>query len=58
MTIKTPQFNDPVEQVHQVIYNMIVTKDLDKTVLEYIYIGKYPNIYSMGDKGILSLHYK
>ena len=34
---KTPQSNAPVERMNQVIYNMLVTKDLDKKVFEYIY---------------------
>ena len=28
--VKNPQDNAPVEQVHQVILNMLVTKDIDK----------------------------
>ena len=36
MEIKKTQFNAPVEQVHQVILNMIVTKDLDNKVFDYI----------------------
>ena len=36
MTIKTPQANFPVEQVHQVILNMPVTKDLSIKVFDYI----------------------
>ena len=35
-SVKNPQANAPVEQVHQVILNMIVTKYLDKKVLNYI----------------------
>ena len=31
-----PQANAPVEQVHQVILNMLVTKDLDNKVFGYI----------------------
>ena len=34
---KNPQDNAPVEQVHQVILNMLVTKDTDKKVFDYIY---------------------
>ena len=35
--VKNPQDNAPVERVHQVILNMLVTKDLDKKVYDYIY---------------------
>ena len=28
--VKNPQDNAPVEQVHQLILNMLVTKDIDK----------------------------
>ena len=31
--VKNPQANSPVERAHQVILNMIVTKDLDKKYL-------------------------
>ena len=34
--VKKPQANAPVERVHQVIVNMIVTKDLDNKVFDYI----------------------
>ena len=34
---KEPQVNAPVEQVHQVILNMLVTKDIDNKVFDYIY---------------------
>ena len=30
VTVKHSQANTMVDQVHQVIYNMLVTKDLDK----------------------------
>ena len=33
---KNPQAKYPVERLHQVIVNMLVTKDLDKNVFEYI----------------------
>ena len=36
-SVKKPQANAPVERVHQVILNMLVTKDLDKKVFDYIY---------------------
>ena len=36
-SVKNPQANAPVEQVHQVILNMLVTKDLDNKVFDYIY---------------------
>ena len=36
MTIKKPQANDLLERVNQVIFNMLVTKDIDKQVLDYI----------------------
>ena len=35
--IKNPQSNDPVERVHQVILNMLVTKDCDNKFLDHIY---------------------
>ena len=35
-SVKNPQSNAPVEQVHQVILNMLDTKDLDNKVFEYI----------------------
>ena len=34
--VKKPQANAPVEQVHQVIFNMLVTQDLDNKVFNYI----------------------
>ena len=36
MTNKNPQENAPVERVHQVILNIIVTKDLYNKVFNYI----------------------
>ena len=33
-----PQSNAPAEKVHQVILNMLVAKDLDNKVFDYIYI--------------------
>ena len=35
-TVKNPQANAPVERVHQVIRNMMVTKDLSERVLDHI----------------------
>ena len=35
-TIKTPQYSAPVERLHQVILNIIVTKDIFNKVFEYI----------------------
>ena len=35
-SINNPQANAPVERVNQVILNMLVTKDLDKKVFDYI----------------------
>ena len=35
-SIKNPQSNAPVERMHQVLHNMIVTKDLDSQILDYI----------------------
>ena len=35
-SVKNPQANAPVERVHQVILNMLVTKDLDNKVFNYI----------------------
>ena len=37
MTIKNPHANAPIERVHQVILNMIATKDLYNKVFDYIY---------------------
>ena len=37
MKINNPQANALVEQVHQLIYNMLVTKDIDNKVFNYIY---------------------
>ena len=37
MTVNNPQANAPVERLHQVIYNMLVTKDIDKSFFNYIY---------------------
>ena len=34
--IKNPQANALVEQMHKLILNMIVTKDIDNKVFEYI----------------------
>ena len=36
-SVRNPQANATVEQVHQVILNMIVTKDLDNNLFDYIY---------------------
>ena len=35
-SIKNPQANAPVERVHQVILNILVAKDLDNKVFDYI----------------------
>ena len=35
-SVKNPQSNAPVDQVHQLMLNMIVTKDLDNKVFDYI----------------------
>ena len=35
-TIKNPQSNAPVKRLHQVILNMLVTKDIYNKVIEYI----------------------
>ena len=35
-SVKNPQDNAPVERVHKVILNMLVTKDLGKNILDYI----------------------
>ena len=37
-TIKIPEANAPVERVHQVILNVLVTKDLSKKVFDYKYL--------------------
>ena len=36
-SVKNPQANAPVERVHQLIINMLVTKDIDNKVFDYIY---------------------
>ena len=36
-TVKNPQANAPVERVHQVILNTLVTKDIDNKVFDHIY---------------------
>ena len=36
-SIKNPYINAPVEHIHQFIYNMISSKDLDRKVYDYIY---------------------
>ena len=36
-TIKNPQANAPVERVHQVILNTLVTKDIDNKIFNHIY---------------------
>ena len=35
-TVENPQGNSPVERIHQVIHDMIKTKELDKLVFYYI----------------------
>ena len=35
-TVENPQGNSPVERIHQVVQNMIKTKELDKLVFDYI----------------------
>ena len=35
-SVKNPQDNAPVENVHQLILNMLITKDLDDKVFDYI----------------------
>ena len=35
-SVKNPQYNYPVEQLHQVILNMLVTKDPDNKLFDYI----------------------
>ena len=35
-SVRKPQANAPVEQVNQLILNMLVTKNLDNKVFEYI----------------------
>ena len=36
-SVKNPQSKAPVERVHQVILNMLVTKDIDNKIFFYIY---------------------
>ena len=35
-SVNNPQTNDPVDPVHKVILNMLVTKDIDNRVFDYI----------------------
>ena len=35
-SVNNPQANTPVERVHQVILNMLVTRDLDNKLFDYI----------------------
>ena len=35
-TMENPQGNSPVERIHQVVQNMIKTKELDTFVIDYI----------------------
>ena len=35
MTINSPQYNSPVDRLHQVILNILVTKDLDNKVFDH-----------------------
>ena len=37
MSVNNPQANAPVERLHRVILNMLVTKDLDNKVFDHIY---------------------
>ena len=37
-SVKKPQANAPVDRVHQVILNMLVTMNLDNKVFNYIYL--------------------
>ena len=55
---KNLQVNDPVESLHQVIYDMPVNKDLNNKIFDYIYMGQYTLIYIMVKKGLLTPHYK
>ena len=36
ITVENPQGNSPVERIHQVVQDMIRTKELDKLVFDYI----------------------
>ena len=45
MTIKNPQDNALVDQEHQVIFNIIFTKDLEDKLFDYIYPWGYTLIY-------------
>ena len=36
MSVKKPQANAPVERLHQVILKMLVTKDIDNKVFDYL----------------------
>ena len=35
-SVKNPQDNAPVEQLHQVILDMLVTKDIDNKLFDYV----------------------
>ena len=44
-SVKKPQSNSPVEQVHQVILNVLYTKDLDNKVFDYTYTWNETLVY-------------
>ena len=46
MAVNNPKYNYLVERVHQVIYNMLVTNDLDKkSLIIYIHVMKTYHLY-------------
>ena len=54
---KNPQSNALVEHIQQEIYNMIVTKDIDRKVYDPIKTwGGGASLRSAGNKNILSFH--
>ena len=53
-SIKNPQSNAPVERLHQLILNMLVTKDPDNKVFDCIYPWYETLASSMGNESFLS----
>ena len=52
VALKNPKYNTLVEQLRKLIYIMLITKYLDNKLFYYMW---NTIIYSMGDKGLLSL---
>ena len=54
--VKNPQSHAPVEQVHQIILKMLVTKDFDEKVFDYIYPWGETPVYIAGE--IISYYHR